>query len=244
MTINIGSGITIENGISIGGSAGPVSPTLLLELNAADYSGSGSTWPANVGPNATLFNNPGWNAGTPSAFQFNISRTTTEYATVPNLGTLNTWTVESWFLISGLNLNGLITYVVGNEFDLTSSINFGIGTLNAPINYNLSVGLYEGGWETTTGHLNNAGLYQYNVGTFDGTVIKQYYNGGLIYTHNYSGPTNTGGEVRIARRWDSSDTDPANFFPGFISVVRIYNGARTAGDILSTFNAEKANYGL
>jgi len=234
--IEIGNGITIESGTV-------VDPNLVLELRAQDYIGSGSTWNARVGSNATLFNNPSHTNITPYYLNFNPN--SFQYASVPNLGTLNQWTIDSWF--STNTMNGRVTYIVGNQYNGSSSINFGLGTMNAPTNYNVAVGLFENGWQTTQGlNIGSSSNPFLITGTFDGNTITQYFNGYpyAFNTRNYSGPTFSGGEVRIARRWDGANNDPTNFFQGSISVVRIWNIARSAAAIEATFLAERSAYNV
>lgn len=232
--INIGPGITIHNGAVVG-------PTLLLELDAANYSGSGSTWTAATGSNATLYMSPAYTASSPTYFTFDPGDV--EYASVPNIGNLSTWTVEAWFRVNS-TLTGTVTSVICNEFDLTTNLNFSIGTNSAPGSYNICVGYWKSGnWYTTSGFAPSIGTWYYVVGTYDGSTIKQY-NNGVINTTISGGPTPaSGGEVRIARRWDSSDLVSSNFFPGDIAITRVYSGAKDATAVTASWNADKARFG-
>lgn len=239
MPIVIEGGIDIGPGINISGS-GSVSPTLLLELDATDYSGSGSTWTANVGTDATLFNTPTYTASSPTYFSFD--KNSFEYATSPDLGNLSTWTVEAWYRVTA-SLSGQITYVVGNQFNLTSDINFGIGTVNASNNFNIAIGVFDNAWYRTTGFAPTQNTWYYTVGTYDGSTISQYNNGSLNTTTSYSGTPASGGVVRIARRWDSPANNAVNYFPGDIALVRVYQGAKDATAVTNSWNADKARFG-
>jgi hypothetical protein len=110
-------GVNITNtNITVGGSP---APSLLLSLDAQDYSGSGTTWPANVGTNATLFNTPTYNAASPT--YFNFDNTSQEYASTTNLPSQSVWTVETWFRVTStltVGPSGIITAVVTDEFEI------------------------------------------------------------------------------------------------------------------------------
>jgi hypothetical protein len=134
--------------------------------------------------------------------------------------------------------------IVGNQWDLSSKFNFTMGTNSAPANYNINVGFFDGGWRRTAGFAPTLNAWYHVVGTYDGSTVKQYVNAALDTQTAYSGTPQSGGEVRIARRWDSSSTDSVNFFPGDISVVRIYNRALTSLEVEQNFDSEKNRFGV
>ena len=71
-----------------------------------------------------------------------------------------------------------------------------------------------------------------------------YVNGSLNTQTNYAGTAASGGEIRIARRWDDVANNSANFFSGDISLIKIYNRALSAGEVLTNYNATKTRFGL
>ena len=243
----MGTGINITGGLHIGGSGFkigvlPVITANLVEyLDVVTYSGSGSTWTADTGSNATLFNTPTYTSSSPTYFSF--SKNSFEYATAPNLGSKSSWTIEAWFRVTS-SLTGQVTMVVGNQYN-GSNLNFSMGTNNAPSSYNIVVGFANGtGWHNTSGFAPTLNTWYHVVGTYDGSTVKQYVNGSLDTQLSYTGTSQSGGEVRIARRWDDTATVAGNFFPGDIGVVRIYGAALSAADVAQNFNAEKTRFGL
>ena len=82
------------------------------------------------------------------------------------------------------------------------------------------------------------------VGTYNGSVVQQYSNATTVNSLNYVGTPQSGGQVRIMRRWDSVANDSANYYPGDLSIVRIYNRALTSTEITANYDASKARFGL
>ena len=216
------------------------SSTLLLELDATNYSGIGTTWPANVGTDATLYNTPTYTASSPTYFSFNNAQQ--EYAETANLASQSVWTVETWFRVTS-SLSSSITAVVADQFNLTNKLNFSIGHNRRPTSANICVGFYNGAWRTTNGFAPTLNTWYHCVGTYDGNTIKQYVNNSLDTQLSYTGTSETGGlSIRIARRWDEPATTN-NCFPGDVAIVRIYDMAMTAGEVTASWDADKARFG-
>lgn len=209
-------------------------PNPIVYLNATNrlsYSGTGTTWFDLIdGNNAQLLNNPTFSSS-PGSIDFDS--TNLQWAEIPDLGSLSVWTVESWFYLQE-DLTGYITAIVCNEFDLSTSLNFSMGTNNSPGSYNLSVGFFDGTWHSTTGFVPEVNTWYHSVGTYDGSTIKQYVNGALIDSLSYTGTPTSGGNTRIASRWDDQ-TLSSDFFPGSISLVRIYDQALTEFEVNQVF---------
>jgi len=90
---------------------------LVYNLDAGyvpSYPKSGSTWNdvSLSARTATLINTPTFN----SSGYINFSKTSSQYATTPNIGTIQTWTVEAWVRFSS-SLNGQVAMVVGNIYN-------------------------------------------------------------------------------------------------------------------------------
>jgi hypothetical protein len=202
--------------------------------NLISYSGTGSTWNdlEGVANNATLFNTPTYSSSYGGILQFDD--VSLEYGTIPNIGNLTNWTVETWFRLTS-PLTGKVTSIVSNIFN-GSNLNFSIGTNNQPSNANLAVGFYNGSWRTTTGFTPTTNVWYQVVGTYDGTTIRQYVNGNLSGgTLNYVGTPTSGGDIRIMRRWDETLTS-SNFIDGDLAIVKIYNRAISGSEVLQNYN--------
>lgn len=218
---------------------------LILNLDVSfkpSYSGSGNTvYDLSLsGKNSTLINTPTYD-GNSNGGILSFDDASYEYATVPNLGSLNTFSVETWCRVHK-SLTGKIMSVVANQFDLISNLNFSIGTNNAPSSYNLTFGFFDGGWRNVTGFAPTLNTWYHLVGTYNGSTLNFYVDGALNSQLNYVGTPQSGGEVRIARRWDDSASNSVNFFDGDISEVRIYNRALTLNEIQINYNNTKNKF--
>lgn len=215
---------------------------LQLNLDAGNpnsQSGSGSTWfdLTSFKRNATLQNTPTYSSNQNGYFSF--LDTSFQYATVPDIGSLSQWTVEAWTRLAA-SLTGKVTSVVSNQFDLATKLNQSLGTNNAPGSQTLAAGQFNGAWRTTSGFTPTLNTWQQVVGTQDGTTITQQTNAAVNTTLSYTGTPQSGGEIRIARRWDSPANDSANYLKGDVSVVRIQNRALSATEVLQNQNAVKS----
>lgn len=212
--------------------------------NTTSYNGSGTTWYDLSGNsrNATLVNTPTYDGATNGGL-FSFDDASFEYATAPNIGDLSTFTVETWCRVHK-SLTGKVTSVVTNQYDLSTKLNYSIGTNRAPTSYNMSFGYFNGAWRNVDGFAVSLNTWYHLVGTYDGTTLKFYKNNALDTQLNYSGTPASGGGIRIARRWDDIDNNSINFFDGDISIVRIYNTPLNTTQIAQNYNAEKSRYGL
>jgi hypothetical protein len=223
-----------------------INTNLFLNLdagNSSSYSGTGTNWIdlSNNSRNATLINNPTFNSSQNGYFHF--TDTSFQYAVTPIVPSLTNWTVEAWYRPTK-SLTGKVTAVITNEFNLTTSINYSFGNNNAPFSYTLAGGFYNSAWRTTSGFTPNLNNWYQGAVTYNGSVITQYNNATSQSTLSYVGTPQSGGTVRIARRWDESGSIAANFFDGDISIIRIYNIALSPSQILQNYNAIKGRYGL
>jgi len=233
-----------SNGYWTSFSEYPASLLVYLDSgNPSSYSGSGSLWSdlTSNDNDATLISSPTYSSSFGGILQFDDA--SLEYATIPNLGNLNQWTVEAWFRLT-TSLTSKVTSIVSNQFDLINKLNFSLGTNNAPSNRNLAVGFYDGSWRTTVGVVPQVGVWYQMVGTYDGSVIRQYVNGVASGgTVNYVGTPQSGGQVRLMRRWDENLV-ASNLVDGDLAIVKIYNTALNSTEVLDNFNENKNTFGL
>jgi hypothetical protein len=143
---------------------------------------------------------------------------------------------------SATSLDSIVASVVGNQFD-GSNLNFSIGTNNQPSNSNICVGFFNGSWHNTSGFAATKFQWYQVVGTYDGSTVKQYVNGSLQSQLSYSGTSQSGGDVRIARRWDSGISN-TNFFPCRIGLIKIWNTAIDSTSVTSEYNTYKTRFGI
>lgn len=208
-------------------------PTPTVYLDAVNYLGSGTTWTATNGSNATLVNTPTFAAPAPTYFSF--APASLEEATLPALSSLNNWTIEAWFRVTS-TLNGQVTAVICDQYNLSTALNFSMGTNNAPIDYKMRIGFFNGAWRNTSGFNPTLNTWYHMVGTYDGTTMKEYVDGALTSSASSLGTSSSGGTgLRIARRWDETAIS-TNYFPGDIGLTRVWNSALTATQVEELYN--------
>lgn len=229
------------------GVAPPViSTSIILHLdagNSSSYPGSGTTWTDLTGNarNATLVNSPTYNTSNGGYLSF--LDTSFQHATIVNFGDIPQWTIEAWARAT-VSLTGKVTAIFCNQFNGATKLNFSLGTNRAPTSYNLCAGFYNGQWRTTTGIALDTNIWYHHVGTYDGSIINQYVNGVLNTTTTFNGNPQTGGEIRIARRWDDVANSATNYFGGDIAIIRLYSTALTSSQVLQNYNANRVRFGL
>ena len=220
-------------------NSGPVRGSLSYYLNSFlpnSYPGSGITWndlsPINL--TTTLYNTPTYTNGILS-----FSASTFEYAeTNSNHPDFNQWTVEVWVKFNR-SLTGVVSAVICGEFNLLDKLNFSIGTNNAPTTYDIRVGFFDGSWRNVPSGLTpTLGQWYHIIGTYDGSTIKMYVGGELLSQFSYTGTPQSGGKIRVGRRWDLSDVDATNFIGADIPIVRVYSRALTADEIRKNYTGE------
>jgi hypothetical protein len=226
----IGSGITLGAGIDIS-----VPPVLMLSLDAAGY--TSGPWIDTVSSRSfTLNGGVTYNSGNGGSLVFdsNLSQCAVCSSSLPNL---NKWSVEVWHYYDGTNTGGSPCIVT--ETFAGAGINYTLGSISS----GLDAGWYNGGqWiYTNTGYNLTPGNWYQIVGTYDGTFPKLYVNNTLIATGITSGGSaySSGYGIRLMERWDSAD-----YWGGKLAIVKIYQGALSAGMVDASWNNNKARFGL
>lgn len=208
--------------------------TLELFLQGSSWT-SGSSWPATVGPTASLETGMAQNNGNPNALYLDGS---TNWL-APNLGRLNTFTVNVWWkdtgtvnsgspcILTGVFTGGPINYVITtNAGGGISYPNFGCGFYNGPFYFGRPFTLPANTWVNI----------QY---TYDGTNITTYINGSSIGSVSTGGVVATGSldPIRLGRRWDNPE-----YMEGFLGEVRIYSSALSPAEVLADYNQSLPNF--
>lgn len=224
-----------------------VDSSLLVWLDSgysASYPGSGSTWTdLTGGNNATLISSPSYISSNGGIIRFNSG--SSQYATMSDLGTLSNFTLESWVKFVTVPTINLFPAIIANTFTgIPNTLNFSLGfngvNGSGAWNGRLCGGFYNGTWRNTLGFVPQANVW-YNVAvTYDGTNIIFYNNGAEDSRLNYAGnPTSSGHGIRIARRWDDT-----NYINGYVPIVKIYNRALTASEVLENYNTTKNRFAI
>ena len=81
------------------------------------------------------------------------------------------------------------------------------------------------------------------VGTYDGTRMKAYLNGTLVYDTALTGTISGSGNWTVGC-YQPQPTDGTHNFDGLISSAKIYNRALTAAEIQQNFNSLRGRFGI
>ena len=249
MALTIGGGITLGAGVGILPGFTTATAGLLLHLDAgnpASYPGSGTTWTDLVSSKVFTLNKapaygyPTYNSSKGGYIEFTASSGHYASSSGPNLGSLSTWTVETWVSYTGSQ--GTNPAIVSEVFG-SNKINYTLGTpdtggLVAP---QISVGAYPGAWYAVTpGYTPTLNNWYHVVGTYDGTAFKLYINGTFQQQALATVTTTTSANgIVLMRRWDNAD-----HWGGGLGVVRIYNGALTSDQITGNWISQRDRFGL
>ena len=244
MAIIVGPGITVGGGISIGaGSTAPaLTPALSLDAgNPASYPGSGATWTDTVGSIPfTLVNSPTYSSSNGGYLQFTPSSGQYGYSST-NLGTLANWSIEAWHYYDGTNTSSGPNIFTEYQY-AGGDINLGLGWGNGSgADSELNAWWYGGGFHGTSSYSLTPGAWYQIVGTFNGTTLNLYVNNTLVRTATEppGGAANSGIGYGLMTRWD-----PGGLWGGRLAILNLYNTDIGAGGVTTSWNANKARFGL
>jgi hypothetical protein len=207
---------------------------LILNIDGGftpSYPTTGTSW-YDISSNSktvTLTNGPSFNSNSGGGIVFDGAD---DYG---NLGTIggytNKFSCESWFkttssaswknIICG-GCGDIIFTINGNYVNFGSQCSSPIPHLN---------------YSTTAV---NSGAWFFASVTYDSGVAKVYVNGTLENTYTRSDASQTPGTVFVG----SNATGTSEFFNGTIAVVRMYDRALSAAEIIQNFNAQKTRFGF
>jgi len=206
---------------------------LLLNLDAATYSGSGNWVDSVSGLEFYFENDTVWSAENGGIFKFGASANNS-WAFGPNLGvSLSSYTINTWFKIN--NFVAGIPCIVCETF-AHGVINYAIEVRNPGV---IFCGYYPGYWDGlySTGYQTDT---WYNLTmVVSGTDVFTYVNGALSAQGAAGGLAfSVGDAIRIGARWDSDE----ELIDGAIPVINIYDRPLTEGEIKQNFSHYKDRY--
>jgi hypothetical protein len=201
-----------------------------------DISGNGNDF--------NLINSPKYSNGS-----FNFNDGLSQSAHGDDLGTLNQFTVDTWFKLNSLPSVGENPQIIINTFDGGHPyINFAIGFLNGPPIGNGWDGKISGGfftdfpnyWKYTDGFTPEIDTW-YNVTlTYDEVYLKLYLDGTLYSSASCTASAISSGlGIDIGKRWDLPDLTDRE-----IDVVKIWDGSLTSTQVLNNYNSINPRYGF
>ena len=221
---------------------------LILSLDSGNpysYAGSGTTWYDVSGNanNATLINSPTYS--TDNGGVLNWVAASSQYATVPMYSALRmaNITQEAW-----VYLNSTAAQVfIGMQYGSSSNNSYALWVDSGVFNFGVNTGgtfYYNGSSAPTTG------VWYHLAHTYNGTIQYFYINGVQINAFLSSASGNIAYDISntklaIAADFNTGyDGGPVVFVNGKMPIVRLYNRALTAAEVLQNYNAMKGRFGL
>ena len=210
-----------------------VTDGIVLALDAGNtksYPGSGISWTDTVGGNTgTLTNGPTYSSDDGGSIVFDGSNDYIQLSTNSNLTLTGDFTYETWIQTDVQTGSKHVWKITDPNATLQFTDNVSPDQISyySSITGNQAFGVLG---NSTWGHL---------VLTKSGNTLSGYLNGsqswtntpGSSATHDFSG-------VRIGSR----HTESGFYWDGRMSVIRIYNKAFTAAEVLQNYNALKGRY--
>lgn len=149
------------------------------------------------------------------------------------------FTVEAWFRLDGDSF-GASRAIITQNILANSNVNFSMGDFVG--DGKIYVGFYDGTWKKcATGYTPIKGVWNHLVGTYDGSNIKFYINGGSAWcTTAHTGGLGT--SINTTGTWIGRKWDAATYLNGSIATARVYNRALTQAEIQQNFDATKSRF--
>lgn len=218
---------------------------LTINLDANDsisYPGTGATWfDLTTNDNdATLFNSPTFNVGTPDFFQFDGTNDFGTFGTNTIGSNTSSYTFGGWVRPR----TGTTEQMIFTRGEDGSGSGWSMMLNKRPSINNIRVAVVADGSEVSanapTNFLNDVWYQYYGVWT-PGSSLKLYINGVLVATTNTTRVTLRSSTVgwRMGRYRASLPL----FWRGGISTFNLYNRSLSDAEILSNFNTQKSMYG-
>jgi len=222
---------------------------LVLNLDAGNnysYAGAGTTWYDVSGNsfNATLINSPTYTSDNGGVL--NWASANSQYATVPMSSTLRVANItqEAWVYLSGT----ADQVFIGSQYGTSSNNSFAIWVQSGAFAFGVNTG---GNFYYSTISTVSTGVWYNLTHTYNGTTQLFYINGVLAATYNSAASGNISYDTSntlLAIGADFNGTGynvgPGVYTNGKMPVVRIYNIALSAAQVLQNYNATKGRFGL
>lgn len=215
-----------------------------LGLTNVEFGSLNSIWDDTSGNNRdfNLINSPKYSNG---SLHFNSA--SSQYATGSSLGSLNQFTVDTWFKLNSLPDTDTNPQIITNVYDVGSPyINFTIGFLSGNPIGNAWDGKIMGGffandpnyWISTEGFTPEINTWYNTTLTYDEVNLNFYLNGNLFSSVTSSVPALSSQlGLLIGKRFDTSE-----FIDGEIDVLNIWDGALLSTQILNNYNSINPRY--
>ena len=223
-----------------GGGSGIVTSNLVLNLDAADYSGIGNWLDASAnGNDAVLQGSPNYNSSQQGYFDlvpgdgdwFSIA----DNSSLDNLSAIS---FEFWINIDNVSAAG-----PNMLFSKRTSTSIGYVGFFTTTGWTIRVGTASP-TQLTYSSAPTTGVWQHVVATIGSGGSKFYINGSEVATSAYTGDfnnINTGANLDLFQVNPRPQTGPVTM-DGKVSVVRIYSAVLTPEQILSNYNAVASRY--
>jgi len=222
---------------------------LVLNLDAGNiysYAGAGTTWYDVSGNsfNATLINSPTYSSDNGGVI--NWASASSQYATVPMSSTLRVASIteEVWVYLS----TTADQVFIGSQYGTSSNNSFALWVSGGTFYFGVNTG---GTFYNTSSSSASAGTWYHLVHTYNGTTQYLYINGVLATTYNSAASGNVTYDtsntlLAIGADFNGTgyNTGPTLFVNGKMPIVKIYNIALSAAQVLQNYNATKGRFGL
>ncbi len=222
---------------------------LVLNLDAGNiysYAGAGTTWYDVSGNsfNATLINSPTYSSDNGGVL--NWASASSQYATVSMNSTLRVANIseEVWVYLSGT----ADQIFIGSQYGTSSNNSFALWIQSGTFSFGVNTG---GTFYTSTSSAASTSTWYHLVHTYNATTQYLYINGVLTTTFNSAASGNISYDTSntlLAIGADFNGTGynvgPSVYTNGKMPVVRIYNIALSAAQVLQNYNATKGRFGL
>jgi hypothetical protein len=228
------------------GSFGPTVniqvPEAIMYLDAFDYSGSGATWPADIGGNGTLINSPIYTAPSPTYFSFNGTSSIAYTANLlSSFQSSNSVTLEIWVRTSADN--GVIISEQGDS-PINSGYHLSVMEID---NGDLKVGLWNGtGISNTTVGAVTRDQWQHYVLTYDDSnnTLTGYIDATASSTTTLENDPPTTEKYYALCVSDGTNMGNGSYLAADVGLFRVWNTALSAAQVLNLYNENIDRFSL